>query len=337
MFVYGQGGTKIEAENMLFTIDPTNRRTANNSAVFITHAHSDHAHIPAKPKCPYYMTDATADLLNLSSYEMVQRKEKIRLGAFDIKMYDAGHILGSRMIQIVNGQSLLITGDFKLTDDLLFKAAPIVETDTLILESTFGEPSYSFPTREEVYASMVKWAKVNMKAGASIILAGYRIGKAQELTAFVNKYLDLAPIVHPNIAEVNGVYQKHAIGIGDYIGMNEPEAWDIARDPAVFIMPPNLVNMSNVQALSLQYERRFISAFATGWANKFRSYSKSFPLSAHADFKQLLTYVEQSGAKKVYTTHGSSTELARYIRRKLHVSAVPLSTKKQSTLLDFAN
>lgn len=336
MFIYEHGGTKIEANDTLFTIDPSNRQTMNNSAVFITHAHSDHAHIPASPKCPYYMTDATADLLNLGNYNMVEKREKTKVGEFDIRMHDAGHILGSRMIEMVNGNKLLVTGDFKLTDDLLFKSAPIIDTDILILEATFGEPSYSFPKREDVYEAMAKWAKANMKAGASIILAGYRIGKAQELTAFVNKYLDLAPIVHPEIGEVNGIYEKHGIEVGDYIGMDEPESWDMARDPAVFIMAPNLVNMSNVQALSLQYDRRFLSAFATGWANKFRSYSKCFPLSAHADFKQLLTYVEQSGAKKVYTTHGSSKELARYIRAKLHVPAVPLSSKKQSTLLDFA-
>ena len=336
MFIYEHNGTRVEEGTVLFAIDPPTKKTVENSAVFITHAHSDHAYMPNKPRCPYYMTDATADLLNVAPYRLVRRQEKATIGDFDVKMHDAGHILGSRMIQIANGESLLVTGDFKMTDDLLFKAAPVVDTDILIVEATFGEPDYKFPTREEVYEAMAKWAKANMKAGASIILAGYRIGKAQELTAFVNKYLDVAPIVHPEIGEVNGIYEKHGIVLGDYVGMDEPEAWDMARDASVFVMTPRMANMSNIQALSLQYNRRFLSAFATGWGNRFNSYSKSFPLSAHADFQQLISYVEQSGAKQVYTTHGSARQLARYIRNKLHVSAAPSASKKQSTLFDFA-
>ena len=80
--------------------------------------------------------------------------------------------------------------------------------------------------------------------------------------------------------------------------------------------------------------RRFKSpqtAFASGWmavrgARRRRGYERGFVLSDHADWPGLIQTVRDSGARKVYVTHGQSDVLARYLREVEGVDAEPLDT-----------
>ena len=49
-------------------------------------------------------------------------------------------------------------------------------------------------------------------------------------------------------------------------------------------------------------------------------------LSDHADWPGLIRTVKQSGAQKVYVTHGQSDVLARYLRETEGIDAEPLDT-----------
>ena len=80
--------------------------------------------------------------------------------------------------------------------------------------------------------------------------------------------------------------------------------------------------------------RRFKSpqtAFASGWmavrgARRRRGYERGFVLSDHADWPGLLQTVRDSGARKVYVTHGQSDVLACYLREVEGIDAEPLET-----------
>ena len=77
--------------------------------------------------------------------------------------------------------------------------------------------------------------------------------------------------------------------------------------------------------------RRFRNAatgFCSGWMRirgnrRRRGYDRGFVLSDHADWPGLLRTIEETGARRVLTTHGRSAELVRYLReRGLDASAV---------------
>ena len=73
------------------------------------------------------------------------------------------------------------------------------------------------------------------------------------------------------------------------------------------------------------------TAFVSGWmtvrgARRRRGYERGFVLSDHADWPGLLQTVRDSGAQKVYVTHGQSDVLARYLREVEGVDAEPLET-----------
>jgi putative mRNA 3-end processing factor len=74
------------------------------------------------------------------------------------------------------------------------------------------------------------------------------------------------------------------------------------------------------------------TAFASGWMQirgnrRRRGYERGFVLSDHADWKDLISTIEDTGAKKVFLTHGHSEPLVRYLREERNIDSDALSTQ----------
>jgi len=61
-------------------------------------------------------------------------------------------------------------------------------------------------------------------------------------------------------------------------------------------------------------------------ARRRRGYERGFVLSDHADWQGLIRTVRESGARKVYVTHGQSDVFARYLSEIEGITAEPLDT-----------
>ncbi len=295
----------------------------------VTHAHADH--VVSSGKSTIYASKETNALIE-ANYRKPKKachlnyKHKIQFNNLEISLHNSGHILGSAQVLVENGCSLAITSDFKLQDSLLFKGAEPLESDILIIESTFGSKRYCFPEREEVYEKMAHWIRKQLSLHRFVVLSGYALGKAQELTAFVNEYLGITPLVHKRVYINNEVYRKAGIKLGDYILLHHN-----LNDSDILILPPNLCTIELFEAMSFTLNRKVASAKASGWPFK-GCFDTVFPLSDHADFKQLMQYVELAQPKIVYTAHGFARELAYYIGKRFKVPAMPLSECKQHSL-----
>jgi putative mRNA 3-end processing factor len=73
------------------------------------------------------------------------------------------------------------------------------------------------------------------------------------------------------------------------------------------------------------------TGFASGWMRvrgnrRRRGYDRGFVLSDHADWPSLLRTAKETGASRIFVTHGSSETLARYLRENQGLDAAPLST-----------
>jgi len=73
------------------------------------------------------------------------------------------------------------------------------------------------------------------------------------------------------------------------------------------------------------------SAFASGWmrirgARRRRGYDRGFALSDHADWPGLLQTIDDSGAERVFVTHGYTHQFARYLRER-GLEAQPWETR----------
>jgi Cft2 family RNA processing exonuclease len=313
-----------------FAVDP--RKANGFENVLITHAHSDHVCLNSKSS--FFFSSQTRSLIE-SRYEKVANanakefRQRFSMPFGEISLHNSGHILGSSQV-LVEGKekTVAITSDFKLQDSIVQKKAEILPCDSLVIESTFGLPCYKFPERKEVYEEMAKWLLEKTKKNF-VVLAGYSLGKAQELTAICTQLAGITPIVHESIFKNNKVYEQFGVKLGEYIKLDHN-----LKDSNVLIMPPSLAKYELLNVLEHTLRKKIFSAFATGWQNR-GNYSKIFPLSDHADFDQLLEYVRTAKPKQVFTMHGHAREFAGYVQRRLGIPAKSLEESPQKMLQEF--
>lgn len=251
---------------------------------------------------------------------------KKKFDDFEIKLFPNGHILGSSQVKIFGNKEINITSDFRLQDSLFFDGIKPLASEILVLETTFGSPAYNFPKYSVVVDEMVEWISREAKSNL-VLLSGYSLGKAQELTKISN-LAGFEPVVHESIFEMNKIYSSNNMDLGKYSLLDHN-----LKDFSVLILPPQLVNKFLLSTLKEMESRQIVSALATGWTF-VREYDKTFPLSNHADYNDLIEYVKQVNPKLVLTDHGFCEEFARKLNR-LGFKSKPLKQNKQQVLFDF--
>jgi len=329
-------GNGIEVSVGKKTILFDQKKISENAISFLSHAHSDHA--KTNLFNTFIASPETIELTKIANkkqavFQELKQKNKFKLDDTEISLLNAGHILGSSQLHISNGSRLTISSDFKLNDSLTCKKATVPETDLLVIESTFGKPEYSFPQPELVYDQIENWIKENSKQNKKSILIGYSLGKAQELTKLVTSRFKENLFVSERIYEFNKAYEKLGCNLGDYSKLTQSNF----KEAEIMILPPHFSNRSFLSALNLTSAKKYDIAMATGWPKSFVG-MPTFCLSDHADFNQIMSYVEQAKPKMVLTMHGFENELARSIKKKLNIEAKPLgqASSNQKNLMEFA-
>lgn len=267
---------------------------------FISHAHGDHLN-GARKKKKIIASGETIALARL------QGQNTLPPG---VRLYDAGHMLGARQIAIENnGEKLVYTGDLCLHSTLVTRAAEIIPCDRLIIDATYADPRYRFPSYEEIVSEIARWVKAN--SSSNLILGCYDMGKAQEMIKILNAYGSIAPLVNERCEEICKIYEKFGIRL-DRIPIDSPEAEEALSHPFVAIVNMRHAKRYFARQLEEAYGRKTLSAVATGWALHYRfNVDRGFPLSDHADFYDLKQYIEQSGAKRVEFHSGDGNALLK--------------------------
>lgn len=307
---------------------------ANKEAdvAFFSHAHSDHACSAGKASTAL-ATRATLDLIEARGQCLpLQASDSVSFDDLKLEMENSGHVLGSaQLFAQWDGTSFAYTGDFKLSDSLTCKAARPLQAENILMEATYGSSEYVFPAREEVHDSIAKWTKSHFHKGEIAVLGGYSLGKAQEIVKLLNEHAGIAPIVNENIARLCAVYRKHGVKL-DFVPSKSSEGEQALARGKKFVAVLSHHEVTPELAFRLRelHGRRVACSLATGWAlrgGRFENdYFKSFCLSDHADFNELVRYAEQSEAKNIFTTHGFAEELAGELRKR-GMNARPLEKK----------
>jgi len=315
----------LEIGNAAISLDGCGR-----SNCFVSHAHSDHVAALRSKDRNILASDETLALAGYSG-----RIAPLSCDGVKLRLLNSGHILGSRQLRAeLDGESFVYTGDFKLQDSLTTKGAEVEPCDTLLIESTYGSPEMVFPERDFVYSCMARWIKRNLEIGAIVVLGGYSIGKAQELVKLANEYLGMAPVVESSIERACRVYEEFGVKL-DRIPVKTDEAGSIMEGSFLAVTTPHAASRDFCKNLESLYKRKAVCAVASGWALRYAySADRAFPLSDHADFNQLIEYVERSSPKKIYCTHGETVRLASELRRR-GCNAHALSKDSQMILTDF--
>lgn len=327
-----QKGVVIATRQGRIVLDPVGGRGLwRNASIFITHAHADHTY-GLRTSAKKYATPETIRIYERLNEEQLKNtvsmslNEYVEVGDIKITPLNAGHMLGSAQFLIETPKkTVLYTGDINCVDTLTTEAARIAQCDELIMEATYGDPFYIFPNRHRIYARIVEWAAVQARKGKSPVFRVYAAGKAQEIVKLFNVYTTLPVITNPSVSRVNEAHTTFGVNL-NYTDIS-------ARKTALFDEAHVLVTTVRDESIS---SGKSIRAVATGWALKMnpRDFA-SFPLSSHADFKQLMSFAKATRARKVYVYTGCVDVFAEYLRKKAGLNAKPLPPLAQTELVDF--
>lgn len=221
-------------------------------ALFISHAHIDHigripklisegfkgtiySTIPTKD-ITAVMLDDTAHLLSrekdlgldkiytaenikkaMDMWEGLEYGQKLNVDhGFQFSYKDAGHILGSGMLEIVyNGKKIVFTGDLGNSPSPLLKDTdPITDADYLIMESVYGDRNHE--DRDVRKQRLLQVMKENYDRKGTLMMPTFSLERTQELLyeidSFVkNKELPKMPIFldSPLAIKLTDIYLKY--------------------------------------------------------------------------------------------------------------------------------
>ena len=289
---------------------------------FISHAHSDHLGVHDE-------AIATPATRALAEYRIGIRGviEQAYDAEFDfcpetrLRLLPAGHVVGSAMVHVTRPEgTLLYTGDFKLRGCLTVEPARPCEADVLVMESTFGLPTFRFPPWRSVIGQLLEIVAGAMKAGRQPIVLGYSLGKSQEITRILTD-AGLPVTAHGAVFHMNRIHNEFGVRLGPYRRYNAadfhgPGALSLEQR-GVLVAPPHVARSGFVTRFDNPCR-----IILTGWAMlknaKYRyGVDHALPLSDHADFDELMELVERVRPKKIYSHHGYR-EFADILRARGH-------------------
>ncbi|PYL02347.1 MAG: DNA ligase, partial [Verrucomicrobia bacterium] len=294
---------------------------------FVSHAHSDHI----APHRQIIVSERTARLMQA---RLPGKRREILLPfgqeknvrGMQVTLFPAGHIFGSAQFFLrTEDDSVLYTGDFKLRHGQSAEPAEWTAADTLIMETTYGLPRYRLPPTEEVITQIVAFCRDAIDNNEVPVLLGYSLGKAQEILCALAG-AELTPMLHGAVYQMTRIYEQYGQKFCDYVCYR---ANDVAGK--VLICPPS----ANRSRMLEKIPRKRV-AMISGWAvepNAIYRYQvdAAFPLSDHADYDDLLRYVDLVKPKRVFTLHGFAGHFARDLRAR-GIEAWALTEENQMEL-----
>lgn len=158
------------------------------------------------------------DLVNsLLLFQGVDYDEEIHLdNETKVKFLNAGHILGSAIIEVYNnGQKVCFSGDLgNPPSPLLNNPSDISDVDYLVVESAYGSKIHE--NREERRAILAKIIDETVAKGGTLIIPAFAIERTQEILyelngLFLEKSIPDVPIFldSPLAIELTRVYEDY--------------------------------------------------------------------------------------------------------------------------------
>jgi len=279
----------------------------------ITHGHSDHA------RSGHGAVLATSETIAImrtrlgpgcaGAMQTLAPGERIGIGGVAVSLHPAGHIFGSAQVRIENaGCRVVVSGDYKRSDDPTCAPFELVRCDLFITEATFALPVF----RHEPAAREISRLLTTIAANPdrTLLVGVYGLGKCQRLIKLVRQQGYDRPIyLHGALASVCDLYVRlgHDLGILAPLPPRERLAGELV------LCPPS--------ALRDRWSRRLadpITAFASGWMRvrgRARQRGVELPLiiSDHVDWPELIETIRETGAEEIWVTHGREEALVHQI------------------------
>jgi len=315
-----------------FYIDPIRRV----ERALITHSHSDHAR---SGMMSYLTSHAGVGILKEriglnSSISGLPYGERQRIGEVTVSFHPAGHLLGSAQVRVeYRGEVWVVTGDYKIANDISCEAFEPVPCNNLITEATFALPVYHWPDSQFVFDQINKWWISNQERGRCSVLFAYALGKAQRLLCGIDS--TIGPIgIHGAVEKMLPYYRAAGRPIPESVFKASAENKEKLKGVGLIVAPASVQNTPWLQKFA-----PYSLAFASGWmairgARRRRALDRGFIISDHVDWRGILDTIEATGAEKVGVTHGYANALVRWLQEERGLQAYEISEAYTKNLSD---
>jgi putative mRNA 3-end processing factor len=286
-----------------------------NRAV-ITHAHSDHARWGSNAYLCHHLSKPILQLrLGYNHYETVEWNEPVYKNGVKISLHPAGHIIGSSQIRVeYNNEVWVVSGDYKTEDDGISGKFEAIPCNTFITESTFGLPIYKWKKQAAIFEDIKKWVSQNNAEQKTSVLIAYSLGKAQRI---------LQPLAETGlpIYAHGAIYNVHEALISSRWDL--PAIKRIGPDTPKELLKGNII-LAPPSADGTPWMKKFYPysvGVCSGWMQvrgnaRRKNVDAGFALSDHSDWDGLLSAVKETGAQKVFVTHGFQSAFSRYLNEQ---------------------
>jgi metallo-beta-lactamase family protein len=226
-------------------------RLQEEDAAFKEKRHKKEGRRGAHPEVPLYtVQDAERcfPLLKEVPYEnYVPLNESVKAC-----FHDAGHILGSAMIEVVvqeekGAQNLIFSGDIgQWNKPLLRNPSVFTRADYVVMESTYGNRNHDNP--QEIDEKLCRIVNDTIKAGGNVLIPTFAIERAQELLYHFNRLARAKKIPYvrtfldsPMAVEITKVFERSL----KYLDAKTRELFKPGQSPFEF---PGLRLVESVEA-----------------------------------------------------------------------------------------
>lgn len=296
-----------------FHIDPV--RAVDRAVV--THAHSDHARaghgaVLATTETIAFMRERMG-AGSAGSFQSLGLGSQVSIGGVNVRLAPAGHILGSAQVVLEwNGQRAVVSGDYKRAPDPTCAPFEVVPCDVFVTEATFALPVFQHEPAEREARRLLESVRAHPER--THLVGVYSLGKCQRLI----KLMRLAGYeetiyLHGALRGMTAIYERLGVALGPVMGVSDTGKADLAG--ALVLCPPS--------ALADRWANRFadpLRVFASGWMRvkgRIRQRNVELPLviSDHADWRELIDTIVETGAEDVWVTHGRDDALVYQLEK----------------------
>ena len=171
---------------------------------------------PGEPEAVPLYTAADVVVAQKQLHPLAYETDTTILPGVTVRLHEAGHILGSAMIELrADGRSLLFTGDVGMCGTpILRDPAPPPRADLILMESTYGDRNHK--DRAATVAELGQILAAARADGGNVVIPAFAVGRSQELLYWFAEHFEdwnLAPwtifLDSPMAAKVMAVYDSH--------------------------------------------------------------------------------------------------------------------------------
>jgi metallo-beta-lactamase family protein len=226
-------------------------RVQEEDAAFKKERHAKEGRRGPYPEVPLYtVKDAEKCFLLLKDIpyeEYLPLNEQVK-----ICFHDAGHILGSAMIEVVvqeesESRNIIFSGDIGQWDKPLANNPSVFDrADYVVMESTYGDRNHDNP--QDIDDKLRKIVNDTIKAGGNLLIPTFAIERAQELLYHFNRLAHAKQIPYivvfldsPMAVAITSVFERYK----KYFDKETQELFQNGQSPFQF---PGLKLVESVEA-----------------------------------------------------------------------------------------